>query len=202
MADPGEGPGGEAGPPPLFLDHTEARRAEKSFFGDRSPPYLRVWMTGLPPPLISRSGSGTEFGPYTTTSSFGYFFRKVCRWHWNSRRWRRWKEKSWIRIRVSEGRRKRRIGQQKKWSFRQINSSNNNNSTWSYKNQVSKHFVISLNFPCLRACLLSCLLISFFLFVLWLGLCEDMAVDRISPISIFPPPFTSPLPQFSLQHKW
>lgn len=30
MADQGEGPGG-AGPPPLFLDETEARRAEKTF---------------------------------------------------------------------------------------------------------------------------------------------------------------------------
>ena len=34
---------------PLFLDQTEARRAEK-FFWDH-PPYLRVWMTG-PPPLL------------------------------------------------------------------------------------------------------------------------------------------------------
>ena len=35
--------------PPLFLDQTEARRAEKNV-GDRPPPlpYLRVWMTGLP----------------------------------------------------------------------------------------------------------------------------------------------------------
>ena len=30
-------------------------------------------------------------------------------------------------------------------------------STWSYENRVNKHFVISLNFPCLIACLLSCL---------------------------------------------
>ena len=30
--------------PPLFLDQTEARRAEKSFFGDRAPPYLKVWI--------------------------------------------------------------------------------------------------------------------------------------------------------------
>ena len=35
---------------PLFLDQTEARRAEKSFFDTAPPPYLRVWMTG--PPLI------------------------------------------------------------------------------------------------------------------------------------------------------
>ena len=44
-------------PPPLFLDQTEARGAEKNFFGDPPPPYLRVWMTpppfseGLDPPL-------------------------------------------------------------------------------------------------------------------------------------------------------
>ena len=40
VAGPGEGPGGLA--PPLFLDKTDARRAEKNFFGDRSPAYLRV----------------------------------------------------------------------------------------------------------------------------------------------------------------
>ena len=38
--------------PILFLDQTEAQRAEKSFFGDLPPsPYLRVWMTPPPPPL-------------------------------------------------------------------------------------------------------------------------------------------------------
>ena len=32
---------------PLFLDQTEARRAENFLGGDRPPPtYLRVWMTG------------------------------------------------------------------------------------------------------------------------------------------------------------
>ena len=39
---------GGAGPP-LFFD--------QNFFGDRPPPYLRVWMTG--PPLIWRSASAT-----------------------------------------------------------------------------------------------------------------------------------------------
>ena len=55
VADPGEGPG-----PPLFLDQTEGRRAEKIFFCDRPPPlsqglddrpstpYLGVWMTAPP----------------------------------------------------------------------------------------------------------------------------------------------------------
>ena len=43
--------------PPLFLDQTEARRAEKKFFETSPPPHLRVWMTG--PPLIRRSGSAT-----------------------------------------------------------------------------------------------------------------------------------------------
>lgn len=38
--------------PLLFLDQTEAGRAEKKFFGDRPPPsYLRVWMTAPPPYL-------------------------------------------------------------------------------------------------------------------------------------------------------
>ena len=44
----------------LFLDQTEARRAEKNLFGDPLPPYLRVWMTG--PPLIGRPGSATVWG--------------------------------------------------------------------------------------------------------------------------------------------
>ena len=35
-------------------------------------------------------------------------------------------------------------------------------STWSYENQVSKHSVIFLNFHCLIACLLCCLLMSCF----------------------------------------
>ena len=33
----------------LFLDQTEARRAKKIFFGDRPPPYIRVWITPYPP---------------------------------------------------------------------------------------------------------------------------------------------------------
>ena len=52
VADPGGEPGGPA--PRLFLDQTEARRAEKRLFGDRSPPYLRVWMTAPPPPPYLR----------------------------------------------------------------------------------------------------------------------------------------------------
>ena len=37
--------GGSRGGPPLFLDQTEARRAEKFFFfRDRAPPYLRVFV--------------------------------------------------------------------------------------------------------------------------------------------------------------
>ena len=46
--------GAQTAPPrPLFLDQTEAQRAEKNFFGDRPPPlfYLRVWMT---PPSLSQ----------------------------------------------------------------------------------------------------------------------------------------------------
>ena len=45
MADPGEGPGEPA--PPLFLDQTEAQRAEKDFF-KTALPYLRVRMTTSP----------------------------------------------------------------------------------------------------------------------------------------------------------
>ena len=63
------------------------------------------------------------------------------------------------------------------------------NSTWSHENRVSKHFVIFLNFPCLIACLLCCLLVSFlFLLVLWLGVCVEVDVDRIT---ILPPSLPS-----------
>ena len=53
------------------------------------------------------------------------------------------------------------------------------NSTWSYENRVSKHFVIFLNFPCLIACLLCCLLMLLFLLVLWLVICVEVHVDGI-----------------------
>ena len=43
---------GGARVPPLFLDQTVARRAEKSFFGPPPPPFP-------PPTVISRCGSGT-----------------------------------------------------------------------------------------------------------------------------------------------
>ena len=43
VVDLGEGPG-----PPLFLDQTEPRKAQKNFSGD-PPVYLRVWMTASHP---------------------------------------------------------------------------------------------------------------------------------------------------------
>ena len=36
--------------PTLFSDKTEARRAKKKFLETPPPHYLRVWMTGAPPP--------------------------------------------------------------------------------------------------------------------------------------------------------
>ena len=42
--------------PPLFLDQTEAQRAEQIFFGDCPPLPGRP-----PPPPISKSGSGTAW---------------------------------------------------------------------------------------------------------------------------------------------
>ena len=43
-------------PHPLFLDQTEAPRAEKLFLETGlPPPYLRVWMTVPPPPFLSES---------------------------------------------------------------------------------------------------------------------------------------------------
>ena len=59
----GRGPGAPPSPPPtLFLDQTEVRRAEKNVFGDCPPPPLSKGLDdppALPPPIISRSGSGT-----------------------------------------------------------------------------------------------------------------------------------------------
>ena len=67
---------------------------------------------------------------------------------------------------------------------------NKYNSTRSHENRVSKHFVIFLNFPCLTACLLCCLLVSFlFLLVLWLGVCVEVDVDRITILPPSLPPF-------------
>ena len=56
-------------------------------------------------------------------------------------------------------------------------------STSSYENRVSKHFVIFLNFHCVIACLLCCLLMSFFLPVLWLGICVEVNIGRITTLS-------------------
>ena len=80
MADPAEGPGR-----PLFLDQSEARRAEKTFFFETPPPYLRVWMTGLPPYLevwirhwFNTEYSKTGFFPFFNQSDdYTYFFTKV-----------------------------------------------------------------------------------------------------------------------------
>jgi len=49
---------GGARPPLLFLDQTEARKVEKIFL-ETAPPPLSKGLDDRPPPLISRSGSGT-----------------------------------------------------------------------------------------------------------------------------------------------
>ena len=54
MAEPGEGPAGPS--PPLIFRQNGGPKGRKNFFGD--PPFLRVCMIA-PPPLISRSVSGT-----------------------------------------------------------------------------------------------------------------------------------------------
>ena len=50
VADPGERPAPP--PPPLFLDQTEAQRAEKKFLETLPSSYLRVWMTAARPPYL------------------------------------------------------------------------------------------------------------------------------------------------------
>ena len=65
-----------------------------------------------------------------------------------------------------------------------------NEFIYIYENRYSKHLVIFLNFPCPIACLLCCLLLSFFLLVLWLGICVEVDVDRITTLT--PPPSLSP----------
>ena len=49
VVDPGQGPGKPA--PPLFLDQTEAWRAEKKFFLDHSSPLFQGLDDRPPPPL-------------------------------------------------------------------------------------------------------------------------------------------------------
>ena len=56
VMDPGEGPRGPGNP--LFLDQTEARRAEK-YFLETGSPSLSQGLDDRPPPLTSRSGSST-----------------------------------------------------------------------------------------------------------------------------------------------
>ena len=63
MADPGEGPGGPGHP--LFLDQTEAQRAEKIFWG---APLL---------PIISRSGAGTVLPMLIMSSAIYYLYLQV-----------------------------------------------------------------------------------------------------------------------------
>ena len=59
VADVGEGSRSLLPPPPLFLDQTEARRAEKIFLETGPLFYLRVWITSSnpprpPPPILSQ----------------------------------------------------------------------------------------------------------------------------------------------------
>ena len=59
MADSGGGAWGAT--PLLFLDLTEARRAEKFLGGDQAPPLSKGRDDPPPIHLITRSGSGTDF---------------------------------------------------------------------------------------------------------------------------------------------
>ena len=64
VVDPGEGPGG---PPPLFLDQTEARRVEKKF-ETWPPPNLRGWMRPPPPTPLSE-GLDAPLAPMRLSTS-------------------------------------------------------------------------------------------------------------------------------------
>ena len=59
MADPGEGPGG--GRAPLFLNQTEARRAQKMFL-ETAPSFSKGLDARAPSPPILGSVSGTDLG--------------------------------------------------------------------------------------------------------------------------------------------
>ena len=77
VADPGEGP---AAPHPLFLDQTEAQRAEKNLFSDRAPTPTPL-SQGLDdrhptPPHSWRSGSFTDVYLH---GSYRLFFEKKSR---------------------------------------------------------------------------------------------------------------------------
>ena len=52
MADPGKGPVGPE-PSPLFLDQTEARRAERNFLRDPAPESLSQGLDDRSPPSFS-----------------------------------------------------------------------------------------------------------------------------------------------------
>ena len=82
---------------------------------------------------------------------------------------------------------------------------NHNISTWIYKNRVSKHFVIYLNFLCLSlfavlflyfACFLGCFLLR--------DLCRSVCKQNFENFYLTTPPlppslvFSRPYPQFSL----
>ena len=61
----------------------------------------------------------------------------------------------------------------------------NRNYTWSYENRVSKHFVIFSTSPVNSLFTVLFAYVFFFLLVLWLGICVEVDVDRIT---ILPPP--------------
>ena len=65
VADAGGRPGRPG--PPLFLDQTEARRFEKTCWRPPTPIIYVSECPHLPPPLISRSGSGIEECSFNST---------------------------------------------------------------------------------------------------------------------------------------
>ena len=114
VADPEEGPGGVR--PPLFLDQTEARRAEKNLLDTAPPfslglddqpplPYLRVWIrycmfTLIPNSFSCRLEQRCEQLRYRTATSVTETY-SICDWQRDAASLR-YKKRSEITVLICE----------------------------------------------------------------------------------------------------
>ena len=68
----------EARAPLLFLDQTEAApEGSKKIFWRQGPPYLRVWMTGCPPPPLPLS-EGLDLPLYNNIATTHLCLQSLC----------------------------------------------------------------------------------------------------------------------------